>query len=159
MGRLALIGVVLVAMAELVVLAVDRRNFVALVSGLAVAVVLIVYRLWLDDTTVAGDEVDPTPTEALDRWHARTEVMISWADGTRGDWNRHLRPLVAQEFQMSTGHKLSKDPVALNASGRMLFGNDLWQWVDPSVVSGPDRDEPGPGRDSLDEILRRLETL
>jgi hypothetical protein len=41
----------------------------------------------------------------------------------------------------------------------MLFGAELWAWVDPQNVSRTSEDEPGPGRDALDEILRRLEQV
>ena len=41
----------------------------------------------------------------------------------------------------------------------MLFGDELWQWVDPENVSRTGGHEPGPGRDALDEILQRLERL
>ena len=160
MGRLALGGVVVVIVAEGLVLAAGWRTCVGVAGGLAAAFVLTVLWLWIDnDEDENPEDAGADAAEALDRWHARTEVMISWSDGTCGDWDRHLRPLIAREFEMSTGHKLTKDPAALDASGRMLFGAELWRWVDPAVVSGPDRDLPGPGRDSLAEILRRLETV
>jgi hypothetical protein len=41
----------------------------------------------------------------------------------------------------------------------MLFGAELWPWVDPENVSLDRRDEPGPGRAALDEILQRLERV
>ena len=51
------------------------------------------------------------------------------------------------------------DPNAFATTGRMLFGERLWPWVDPDNVSRTGTTEPGPGRDTLDEILRRLERL
>ena len=41
----------------------------------------------------------------------------------------------------------------------MLFGDDLWLWVDPENVRATGIDEPGPGREVLDEILQRLERV
>ena len=43
------------------------------------------------------------------------------------------------------------------AAGRLRFGEDLWQWVDPQNVSSARRNDPGPGRATLDTILERLE--
>ena len=45
----------------------------------------------------------------------------------------------------------------MQATGRMMFGDELWQWVDPGNVSRTGRNEPAPGRAVLDEILQRLE--
>jgi hypothetical protein len=98
----------------------------------------------------------PLPNEAqesLQRWKAQTEELIRWADGTRGDWDRHLRPKLARDFLVATKQK---ETVAVASTGRFVFG-DLWQWVDPQNAESARRDEPGPGRDALDEILRRLE--
>ena len=41
----------------------------------------------------------------------------------------------------------------------MLFGADLWAWVNPENVSRTDAEKPGPGRAALDEILQRLERV
>ena len=41
----------------------------------------------------------------------------------------------------------------------MLFGDELWAWVDPDNVARADKHEPGPGAAALDEILRRLEQV
>jgi hypothetical protein len=46
---------------------------------------------------------------------------------------------------------------AVAAAGRLRFGEDLWQWVDPQNVSSARRNDPGPGRATLDTILERLE--
>lgn len=121
----------------------------------------------------AGDDA----TEALRRWKSQTEDLIRWADGTRADWDRYLRPKLARDFLLATNQR---EPAAVAATGRMLFGDDLWQWVDPRNVAPPGappgvvppgappgdappgappprRDDPAPGREALDQILRRLE--
>jgi hypothetical protein len=49
--------------------------------------------------------------------------------------------------------------VAFQATGKMLFGSELWQWVDPQNISRTGGDEPGPGREALAEILERMERV
>jgi hypothetical protein len=39
----------------------------------------------------------------------------------------------------------------------MLFGDELWPWVDPGNVAPAGDRGPGPGRAVLEEILYRLE--
>ncbi len=97
--------------------------------------------------------MDPA-LEALYRWKAQTESMLQWADSTRGEWDRYLRPKLARDFLQATRQK---DPAAVTAAGRLLFGDDLWQWVDPDNVSPARREEPAPGRATLETILVRLE--
>ena len=92
--------------------------------------------------------------ESLHRWQAQTEALLQWSDTTRGDWDRYLRPKLARDFLQATRQKES---AAVSAAGRLLFGEDLWQWVDPQNVSSTRRNDPGPGRATLDTILERLE--
>ena len=92
--------------------------------------------------------------ESLHRWQAQTEALLQWSDTTRGDWDRYLRPKLARDFLQATRQKES---AAVSAAGRLLFGEDLWQWVDPQNVSSARRNDPGPGRATLDTILERLE--
>ena len=101
----------------------------------------------------AGAAADPA-LESLYRWKAQTESMLQWADATRGEWDRYLRPKLARDFLQATRQK---DPAAVKAAGRLLFGDDLWQWVDPDNVSPSRREEPAPGRATLETILVRLE--
>jgi hypothetical protein len=67
--------------------------------------------------------------------------------------------MLARQFEMATGQQQAKDRVAFHASGSMLFGAELWEWVDPQNVSRTGGNEPGPGRDALDQILQRLEQV
>jgi hypothetical protein len=150
-----LVAVELYAVARL-----DRDDVLA-VSGVALAGALIAARFAL-----AGDPAgSPAATEAeergaaLRRWVDRTETMVGWAEATRADWDRRLRPMLARQFELATGQRKSRDRSAFQATGRMLFGPDLWQWVDPENVSRTGANEPGPGRAALDEILRRLERV
>ncbi|TSD95646.1 hypothetical protein FOS14_17755 [Skermania sp. ID1734] len=161
MKRLVAAGLVFVVGVEIYALFLPSRRIVAWAAGLAVAIVLIAVRWFLDnDESAAADEPPISdPQEALRRWLSRTETLIGWSEATRADWDRHLRPMLAREFQLATGHRQNKDPAALDATGRMLFGPELWSWVDPSNVSRARAAEPGPGRSALDEILRRLEQV
>jgi hypothetical protein len=161
MKRLVAAGFCIVLGAELLALTFPDRRFVLATSGIAVALVLLVYRWYL----LRGPESEPAasgghdPEESLRRWLSRTQTLISWSDSTRSDWDRHLRPMLARQFEMATGQRKAKDPAAFHATGRMLFGEDLWRWVDPENVSRTGGTEPGPGRDGLAEILRRLEQV
>lgn len=125
-------------------------------AGVAVAgfVLLLLTRL-AEGRPQAEPVVDPA-AESLQRWREQTLAAIAWADSSRGSWDRHLRPRLAREFMLAAGRK---DPETHRATGRMVFGDDLWQWVDPGNVASADRDAPGPGRAALEDILRRLERL
>jgi hypothetical protein len=98
-------------------------------------------------------------TAALDRWLSRTEILVNRAGSTRREWDRHLRPMLARQFEMATGQHQARDRAAFAATGRMLFGPQLWVWVDPDGIAPAAGDEPGPGRAVLDEILARLERI
>ncbi len=102
----------------------------------------------------ADDPTTDPALEALHRWKSQTESMIRWADGTRGDWDRYLRPKLARDFLQATRQK---EPGSVAAAGRLLFGDDLWPWVDPHNVTPARKHDPAPGRAALDTILRRLE--
>ena len=162
MIRLVAGGLLLLFAVEAIAVAIapDRR-LVLWLSGAVVAVVfLVVRRVMTGAHTDASAEPEPDgTTESLEQWRSRTEATLRWADATRADWDRHLRPRLAREFVMATGHKPGNDPEALHASGQMVFGDDLWPWVDPGNVAYSGKDEPGPGRAALDEILRRMERI
>jgi hypothetical protein len=154
-------GVFVVVTGELVTLVLLDRELFLMASGLIVAIVLLALRWLLVRETQpdlgAGSANDSA--ESLRRWLSRTETLISRSDSTRRDWDRHLRPMLARQFELATGHRQVKDPAAFQATGRMLFGAELWTWVDPQNVSRTGGEEPGPGRAALDEILQRLERV
>ncbi|MCV7260265.1 hypothetical protein [Mycobacterium shimoidei] len=160
MNRLVILGVCLVIGVEVTALTLHDRRFVILVSGVAVAVVLLNIRRYLGhDARPAADPATDELGESLRGWLSRTKTLIRWSDSTRSDWDRHLRPILARRFEMTTGQKQSKDPAAFRATGEMLFGPQLWAWVDPNNVAQTGREEPGPGRAALEEILQRLEQV
>jgi hypothetical protein len=156
MTRVVVLGVVLIIGAELLALITRNRALVPVVSGAALALVLLNVRRALGKGTASPDELE-SDDESLRRWLSSAESTIRWAESTRSDWDRHLRPMLARRYEILTGHKQSKDSAAYHAGGQMLFGADLWEWVNPNnIVPTGDR-SPGPGRAALGEILERLE--
>ncbi len=161
MKKLAAAGVFVVLAVEMIAFVLLDRELVVLVTGVTVALVLLALRWHLarDNDEPFDGSMGNDPAESLRRWLSRTETLMSRAESTRRDWDWHLRPMLARQFEMATGQKQAKDRVAFQATGHMLFGAELWAWVDPQNVSRSSGNEPGPGREALDEILRRLEQV
>jgi hypothetical protein len=161
MKKLVAAGVFIVVLVELVAIAVLDRELVLVVVGVMVALVLLALRFYLvrEPGLESGGTVGNDPAQSLRRWLSRTETLISRSESTRRDWDRHLRPMLARQFELATGQRRAKDLTAFHATGTMLFGAELWAWVDPQNVSRTGDSEPGPGRQALDEILRRLEQV
>ncbi|OBA62431.1 hypothetical protein A5647_07590 [Mycobacterium sp. 1100029.7] len=160
MKKLLFLGVCLIVGAELLVLIVHDRRFVLMVAGVALGLVLLNVRRLL------GRGLDATPDlgaddlgDSLRRWLATTATTIRWSESTRADWDRHLRPMLARRYEIATGQRLAKDPMAFQSTGRMLFGDGLWEWVNPNNIARGADQQPGPGRATLEEILLRLEQV
>jgi hypothetical protein len=155
--------VIVVALIELV--AVERaRGLLLIVTGIPVAVALgwLVWSLRERSGSGAEDSIEDMengPAEMLQRWHARAEMLADRADGTRADWDRHLRPLLAKEFELSSGQRVAKNRRAVEAAGIHQFGPELWRWVDPANSALRDQTSRAPGRAALDEILSRLQRM
>lgn len=155
-------AVIVVAAIELLLVRMDR-DAVLLAVALPVAVAVAVL-IWSMRQRVVREEplteyIDNGPAEMLGRWHARASMLTARADGTRADWDRHLRPLLAKEFELSTGLRVAKNRRATEAAGQLQFGPELWRWVDPANSALRDQVGRAPGRAALDEILRRLQTM
>ncbi|MEU6828502.1 hypothetical protein ABZ894_07595 [Nocardia beijingensis] len=155
--------VIVIAVIELV--AVERaRGLLLVVAGIPVAVALA-WLIWsLLERAEAGDadameDMENGPVEMLRRWHARAEMLADRADGSRADWDRHLRPLLAKEFELSSGQRVAKNRRAVEAAGVHQFGPELWRWVDPANSALRDQTGRAPGRAALDEILSRLQRM
>ncbi len=160
MKKLLALGIILIVGIEVLALVVQDRRFVLGAAGVALALVLLNLRRVLGHPL--QPEVDPDPDDlgdSLRRWLANTETTIRWSESTRGDWDRHLRPMLARRFELTTGQRQAKDPAAFRATGEMLFGLELWDWVNPNNVGRAAAGQPGPGRAALEEILRRLEKV
>jgi hypothetical protein len=104
-----------------------------------------------------GDEVG----ESLQHWVFRTESLIGWSDASRADWDRRVRPVLARQFEVATkaNQRRTTDPEAFRLTGRMLFGAELWKWVDPDNVVRGGAVLPGPGRRTLERIIECLEQV
>jgi len=160
MKRLVVVGISLVVAAEFIPLLLGDRRAVGWVSAATAVLVLVAVRRRLADRGPSPAEpASNDAEESLRDWMVRTQALIQWSESTRGDWDHHLRPTLAREFFMATGAQQAKDPTAMQVTGRMVFGDQLWQWVDPHDVRRSGRGEPGPGRATFDEILQRLERL
>ena len=160
MRRLIALGVCLIVGIELLTLILHDRRFLLGASGIGLALVLLNVRRALGRGTRLGAEDDPGDAgDSLRRWLATTKTTIRWSESTRSDWDRHLRPMLARRYEIATGQKQSKDSAAYHATGRMLFGAELWEWVNPNNVTRSGDREPGPGRVALEEILRKLEQV
>lgn len=159
MKALALQGVLLVLAVQLAVLFTHQRQVLLLATGIAVAMPLAGIRRLLTTGGTGSPEVSAPidePGESLRQWLSATEARIRWAESTRADWDRRWRPILARRFEVSTGQPRAKNE-AFSATGVMLFGDELWPWVDPGNVASTGGRGPGPGRAVLEEILYRLE--
>lgn len=160
MKRLLALGILLIIGTELLLLVAQDRRFVLLAAGVGTTLVLLNIRRALGHPNEPAAEPDSDDlADSLRRWLASTETTIRWSDSTRADWDRHLRPMLARRFELTTGQRQAKDPAAFRATGEMLFGPELWEWVNPNNVGYAAADQPGPGRAALEEILRRLEQV
>ncbi|OBI72337.1 hypothetical protein [Mycobacterium asiaticum] len=160
MKRLLALGILLIIGTELLLLVAQDRRFVLLAAGVGLTLVLLNIRRALGHPNEPAAEPESDDlADSLRRWLASTETTIRWSDSTRADWDRHLRPMLARRFELTTGQRQAKDPAAFRATGEMLFGPELWEWVNPNNVGYAAADQPGPGRAALEEILRRLEQV
>lgn len=177
---LVVVGGCLAAPAEFVALCLPGRGEACALTGVATGLVLLGACSYLGvaaDPPVHDFVIDDAG-ESLQLWVSRTEAMIHWSDTTRSDWDRRVRPILARQFEMATKAKQGRtaDPAAFQATGKMLFGEELWPWVDPNNVlrggfitgsaRGSLRDsvrgpatQRGPGRQTLEQILHCLEQL
>ncbi|CAM4525576.1 hypothetical protein NONI108955_43250 [Nocardia ninae] len=165
MNRTAIVlgAATVVALLELVAL--DRARGVLLLVAAVPLAVALAWLVWsLRDRAEPRayqdiDEIENGPAEMLRRWHARAQMLADRAEGTRADWDRHLRPLLAKEFELSSGQRVAKNRKATEAAGIHLFGPELWRWVDPANSALRDQTTRAPGRAALDEILSRLQRM
>lgn len=160
MKAVAVPGLLLLACVQALAWLVNLRSLLAGAAGIALAALLVGVTLTLTDRRV-DDPADTAPSddagELLRRWRSSTEARLHWVASTRTDWNRHWRPILARRFEASIGGRLAADPAQYDVTGRLLFGEQLWSWIDPGNVAAADDDAPGPGRAVLEEILQRME--
>jgi hypothetical protein len=160
MKRLIALGVSVILSAEVAALVQHDRRFVLWAAGAATLFALVNARQVLGHGLGSPPAAAPNALEeSLRSWLSRTETLIRRSESTRLDWDRHLRPMLARRFALTTGQNQAKDPEAFDATGRMLFGPQLWAWVNPNNVAQTGGREPGPGRATFAEILDRLEQV
>ncbi|TJZ76835.1 hypothetical protein FCG67_16580 [Rhodococcus oryzae] len=161
MRRIAVIGILVVAALEAMALRAGAPAASLIAVGASAAVVIFAMRRTVDAAPAAGEIAVPlnSQEEMLRRWRLRTETLVSWADGSCADWDRHLRPLLAREFVHVSGPRAPRGHAEIEAAGAAMFGAALWRWVDPAGARTGDPDGPGPGRGALERILTRLEQL
>jgi hypothetical protein len=160
-NKLVVAGIALIVVVGAMSLSLPDRRLFPLMVGAVTAVALLTVR-WLlaRDVRIASDDTRARdPGEALRRWLARTENLVQRSESSRSDWDKHLRPMLARQFELASGQRKAKDPNAFRASALMVFGPELWAWVDPDNVDRSGGLEPGPGRAVLNDVLGRLEQL
>jgi hypothetical protein len=158
MKQIVVYGLCAVVAVEFVAFVLLDRNWLLAVSGVVAALVLLAARQNIGGPSGATPE-PPRPSDieaSLERWRIRTATMISRADATQREWDRHLRPLLARQFELATGQHQRTDPARFRATGEMVLGPRLWALVDPDNIAGTDAERPGPGRSAFEEILERL---
>lgn len=156
----AAVSIMAVGGVELAVLLLRQRQLLLPISGVAMAFLMLDIRRLLTARSIdrhRGRDDSAATGDALHQWISGTETRIRWSESTRADWDRRWRPVLARRFETVTGQRPAKDRAAFDAAGRMLFGAELWEWVDPGNVAPVGGQEPGPGRAVLEEILQRLE--
>jgi len=161
MNKLVVAGIALIVVVGAMSLSLpDRRLFPLMVGAMTAVALLTVRWLLARDVRIASDDTRARdPGEALRRWLARTENLVQRAESSRSDWDKHLRPMLARQFELASGQRKAKDPSAFRTSALMVFGPELWAWVDPDNVDRSGGLEPGPGRAVLNDVLERLEQL
>jgi hypothetical protein len=155
------VGTCLIAAVAAMALAVPDRRFVPWMVGAVTAFALLSVR-WLlarDVRTAVDESASRDPAATLRRWLSRTETLIERSESSRSDWDKHLRPMLARQFEMASGQRKAKDPRAFESMALMVFGAELWAWVDPDNVDRAGGLEPGPGRAVLNDVLERLERI
>jgi hypothetical protein len=161
MTKFAVAGVCLLAAVAGLALRLPDRRLVPWTVGAVTVLALLTVR-WLlerDATTVVDESVARDPGQTLRRWLDRTETLVQRSESSRSDWDKHLRPMLARQFELASGQRKAKDPRAFHATALMVFGPELWPWVDPDNVDRTGGLGPGPGRAVLNDVLERLERI
>jgi hypothetical protein len=131
---------------------------VALLVAAALLVVLLLAsgagRRWWRATARPPD-VEDDPVAASGPYR-RYLAAAAWAGGSARDWDRGVRPVLAELAELAAAERLPGAGDTRVAAARWL-GPDLWALVDRerSCPGGPSA--PGPGRAALASILDRLD--
>ena len=142
MKRLVALGVFVILTAELAALSLHDRRFVLWAAGAAALFALVSARQLLGDVEPPPAAAPNALEESLRSWLSRTETLIHRSESTRTDWDRHLRPMLARRFAITTGLNQAKDPAAFDATGQMLFGRNCGRGWIPTMSRRPVRANP-----------------
>ena len=107
MIRVVLVGLAAVGGVEAVLALGGARATLLPAAGVLAALVLLALRTGLSKSgrPAVAPPAESPPAELLQRWLARTVALIAWADGTRGDWDRHVRPVLARSFVVAVARR------------------------------------------------------
>jgi hypothetical protein len=126
-------------------------------GGVLVAVVVAGANIWLRWQRVRNkpQSIPPNTVEASPMYR-RYLVAAAWAGGSPRNWDHSVRPVLGElvELAMAERNPHGGDP---RAAARELLGPQLYSLVDRDATRSEDREGPGPGRDALVEILKRVE--
>lgn len=124
------------------------------VAALALLWLRLVHRSGTSASEESGTD-EPPPDSAL----ARATAAVGWAEGSRRDWDQHVRPLLAREITDVARSHTRPAGTSPQQAARSLLGARLWSLVDPAQPFTTDLDRPGPGRSELAAVLDELERL
>ena len=124
---------------------------------LLIGVALVKVNVWVRQRQASSGpkKLAETTVEASPTYR-RCLVAAAWAGGSQRDWDHSVRPLLAEvvEVAVAERHSVGNDPAAL---AREFLGDQLWSLVDLDAPRSDDRSHPGAGRQTLVEILNRVE--
>ncbi|NKY84045.1 hypothetical protein [Nocardia veterana] len=148
---------------QLAALLADRMSAAAAAGAVVLALSTVVFVTQVARAPVAAaardDAAAADERDRLLRKRSRASVLLDHADGTAGEWDRHVRPVLAREFLLALGSTHRDDPEAASRVGRDFFGERSWRWVDPAGAEPGTAQRPGPGRATFVTIVERLGEL
>jgi hypothetical protein len=78
------------------------------------------------------------------------------AGGSARDWDYSVRPVLGDLVEAAFAE--DRPGAGPGSAARVVLGDDTWDLVDPERTLCDDRTQPGPGHESLLEILAKLES-
>ncbi|MGW0246345.1 hypothetical protein ACWDYH_06850 [Nocardia goodfellowii] len=157
LDRTVAAALVLVCGAQIAALALARQAVLPVAAAALALLVVAVVAVARSSSAPESADVEREPADTLPRWRSRVALLLDYAEGTQAEWDRHIRPFLAREFQLALGHYGTNEAEATEAAGSAYFGPELWEWVRPHAIS--DAAEPGPGRAVFVAAVERLERL
>lgn len=107
------------------------------------------------DATAGPPDAEPDPVAASAPYR-RYLAAAAWAGGSARDWDRGVRPVLAELAELAAAERLPGAGDTRAAAARWL-GRELWPLVDREQACPGGPSAPGPGRETLTRILQRLD--